>query len=176
MRLVEAAGLAISVAVMIVMAAHVAADVGARYFLGRPLDGTTEIVSRYYMVALIFIPLAYVQASGRHVQAGILADALPDRSRAALGCLTSLLMLAFAAALAWQAGIEATRALERSEKLQTASYFLLTWPGRWIPVVGMALVVLQSLIDIAAYASALRGRGPLPDAIGDGSLDEMERP
>lgn len=175
MRVIEPAGLAIGAAILILMTVHIMADVGARYFIGRPLDGTTEIVSRYYMVALIFLPLAYVQATGRHVEASFLADALPDRVKAALGCLTSALMLAFAAVLAWQSGVEATRSMVMSEKLQTASYFLVTWPGRWIPVVGMALVVLQSIVDIVVYFAALRGRRPLADTANADPLDKMDQ-
>lgn len=175
MHVAAPAGLAISQAVLVLMAVHIVADVGARYFLGRPLDGTTEIVSRYYMVALIFLPLAYVQATGRHVEASFFADALPDKAKAALGCLTSVLMLAFAVLLAWQAGIEAARSTAISEKLQTASYFLLTWPGRWIPVLGMALVALQSLVDLAAYSGALLGRRPLPGAEAAPPLEKMDQ-
>ena len=38
------------------MMLHVSADVTGRSFFGRPLEGTTEIVSAYYMVIVAYLP------------------------------------------------------------------------------------------------------------------------
>jgi hypothetical protein len=54
--------LAIGAAIITLMALHVIADVSCRYLLNQPLPGTIEIVSLYYMVAVIYLPLAYVQS------------------------------------------------------------------------------------------------------------------
>ena len=49
------------------MAVHVIADVSARYLFNQPLPGTIEIVSLYYMVAVIYLPVAYVQSRRQHI-------------------------------------------------------------------------------------------------------------
>lgn len=140
---------AVSGCVMGLMALHVVADVCSRYFIGHPLNGTTEIVSRYYMVALVFLPLAYVQANTRHIEATLLSDLLPARAQVLLGCLSALLMGTFAGLLGWRTGVEALRATAISEQIQTAFYFLPTWPARWLPTLAMTLVLLQSIVDLA---------------------------
>jgi TRAP-type C4-dicarboxylate transport system permease small subunit len=38
------------------MMAHVTVDVTCRYLLNSPLEGTTEVVAAYYMVAVAYLP------------------------------------------------------------------------------------------------------------------------
>ena len=46
--------------IIMVMMIHISADVAAKYLLNDPIDGTLEIVAAYYMVVIVFFPLAYV--------------------------------------------------------------------------------------------------------------------
>ena len=52
---------------VVVMMLHIVADVLAKWLFNYPIVGTLEIVANYYMVALIFLPLAYVQRAGGHI-------------------------------------------------------------------------------------------------------------
>ena len=136
---------AIGAVLIAIMALHVVCDVGARYILGRPLDGTTEIVSRYYMIAIIFLPLAWLQAQDKHIAAGLLFDVLSERWQRVSSALASLLMAIFAALLGWRCAAEAAKATAISEKLQTAYFFLPVWPARWIIPLAAAILVLQAI-------------------------------
>lgn len=140
---------ALSGVVMALMVLHVVTDVGLRYVVGVPLSGTTEIVSRYYMVTLIFLPIAYVQITDQNISASLVSDLLSSRWRILLDCLTSVLMAIYGGLLAWRIGVEAMRATAVSEQIQTSAFFLPTWPSRWIPVLAMALVVIVSLLGLA---------------------------
>lgn len=141
--------------VMALMALHIVTDVGFRYFAGMPLAGTTEIVSNYYMVTLIFLPLAYVQVRGEHIKANLFGERLPERLQVLLTCFSAVLMAIFAALLGWRAAVEAERATAISEQIQTAFFFLPTWPARWIPVLAMAMVVVVSVAELIAQAVRL---------------------
>lgn len=149
-RISEIAVMAAGV-VMALMVLHVVTDFTLRYVVGVPLSGTTEIVSRYYMVALIFLPLAFVQLTDQNISASFLSDLMPIRPRILLDCLTAILMAAYGALLAWRTGIEALRATEITEQIQTSSFFLPTWPARWIPVLGMTLVVVVSVLALVVH-------------------------
>lgn len=148
---------AIGAVLIAIMALHVVCDVGARYILGRPLDGTTEIVSRYYMIAIIFLPLAWLQAQDKHIAAGLLFDVLSPRWQRASATLSSMLMAIFAALLAWRCAVEAAKATAISEKLQTAYFFLPVWPARWIIPLAAAILVLQAF---AMLVLQFMGRNP----------------
>ena len=53
------------------MMLHVTADVTGRYFFSRPLEGTTEIVSAYYMVIVAYLPWAYLARNDTHIVVGM---------------------------------------------------------------------------------------------------------
>ena len=168
--IVNRAAIVISGAVLALMAIHIILDVGFRYVAGRPLHGTTEIVSHYDMVVIVFLPLAYIQAHDRHIHTGLVADALPPRALPLLQAFSALLMGVFAALFAWRGGVEALRATDTNERIQTALFFIPTWPGRWLLTIAVALVVLQSAVDVAVKARAFL-RWPPRGAPGIASRD-----
>ena len=55
----------------LLMMLHVTADVTGRYGFSRPIEGTTETVAAYYMVAIAYLPWAYLARHDRHIVAGI---------------------------------------------------------------------------------------------------------
>ena len=62
--------------VMVLMAFHVFLNISARWISGKDLDLTLEIVTYYYMVAITFLPLAYVDRMGEHIRADLLTQFL----------------------------------------------------------------------------------------------------
>lgn len=160
--------------VMALMVIHVVTDVTLRYVMGVPLSGTTEIVSRYYMVSLIFLPLAFVQVTDKNISASLLSDLLPARAQLLLDCFASLLMAVFGAVLGWRTAVEALRATEISEQIQTSAFFLPTWPARWIPVMAMVLLVIVSLLALVVQISRFVFHdGSEPPARGEGAGKDM---
>ena len=63
-------------AAMLLMMAHIVADVAMKYALNDPIDGTTEVVAAYYMAATVFLPLAYVAVSGEHLDVTLFTQRL----------------------------------------------------------------------------------------------------
>src|SRR5690606_21040729 len=61
------------------MMLHVCADVTGRYFFNHPLVGTTEIVSGWYMVAVAFLPWAYLARTDNHIVAELFLRNASDR-------------------------------------------------------------------------------------------------
>jgi TRAP-type C4-dicarboxylate transport system permease small subunit len=129
------------------MSVHIVADVVGRYLFRAPLPGTVEFVSRYYMVILVFLPLAYVQTRGAHFVAGLFTDALPFRVKQALIAVTELAMTAVAALLAWRGVSAAIYATRNGEQVQAAEFVILTWPGRWLVPIGFSLMAACALLN-----------------------------
>ena len=61
------------------MMMHVTADVTGRYFFNSPLEGTTEIVSAYYMVVVAYLPWAFLARHDNHIVADMFTRAIPPR-------------------------------------------------------------------------------------------------
>src|SRR5687767_6659958 len=53
------------------MMIHVGVDVTGRTFFNRPLQGTTEIVAGWYMVAICYLPWAWLTRHDNHIVAGV---------------------------------------------------------------------------------------------------------
>lgn len=137
----------ISGLVFALMAMHIVADVGGRYLFRSPLPGTVEIVARYYMVLLVFLPLAYVQKREGHFVAGIFTDRLPSPVLLRLIGVTDLIMAGMTALLTWSAVSAAIHATHNAEQVQLAEFLLPAWPGRWFVPLGLGLMSLYALLN-----------------------------
>ena len=140
--LVMVSGVAISL-----MAIHIVVDITGRYLLRAPLPGTVEFVSRYYMLVLVFLPLALVQRRDGHFVAGLFTDNLPPRIKQKLIAVTQLTMAAVALLLAWRGVTAAEHATSTGEQVQAAEFVIMTWPGRWLVPLGLGLMALQALVN-----------------------------
>lgn len=138
------------------MVIHTTFDVAMTYLANHPVEGTVEIVSRYYMVAIVFLPLAFIQAADKHIVAELLSERMNARQQRLCQCATWVLMAAFGLALAWQCSQEAMRMTAINEQFQTATYFIPTWPSRWIPVLAGSLIFIQALVSLCADVVRLR--------------------
>ncbi len=137
-------------AAMLLMMLHVVLDVGAKYLLDKPIPQTLETVSYYYMVAVLFLPFAYVARTEGHIQVELFTRGLKPRALAwfevAVGLVTLLAMVVFT----WRTGLSALDKTTSGEFRDAAEGIIIVWPSRWILPVGgaaMALAVLVRLID-----------------------------
>ena len=53
------------------MMVHVSVDVTGRTVFNRPFSGTTEIVAGWYMVAVCYLPWAWITRTDNHIVAGV---------------------------------------------------------------------------------------------------------
>jgi TRAP-type C4-dicarboxylate transport system permease small subunit len=134
----------LSIAAGIAMMLHVVADFTGRFYFNRPFAGTTEIVGGWYMVAIAFLPWAWIAKNDQHIVAGMFQQ---------LGSRRVEHWLEFIGLFVWQttrAAISQTRA---GEVLQAANMYVPVWPSRWIlPASGALMVVylvLRIIHDIA---------------------------
>lgn len=142
-RLVTGAGGVLMIAMMV----HIVLDVASKWLFNFPLDGTLEIVSHYYMVGLIYLPLAYVQRRGSHIVAEILTQNLSRRIRAALEAAISLLMFVYVVIFVWNTSVEAARKTAEFEYLEATELFIVIWPTRWFLPIGFGLMGLYALVQ-----------------------------
>ena len=137
----------VSGVVISLMALHIVADVAGRYIFRAPLPGTVEFVSRYYMVVLVFLPLALVQRRDTHFVAGLFTDNLRAPIKQRLIAVTQVAMAVVAGLLAWCGVSAAEYATRTGEQVQAAEFVIMSWPGRWLVPLGFALMALQALIN-----------------------------
>ncbi len=143
--------------VIVMMMLHITLDVSVRYFFNAQIVGTLEWVSFYYMVALVFLSLGYVEMKNEHIRVDLFAKLMPAKAQFALYVLACLLGLLFFGMLFWQTLSDALAATQRGEEAMSNFQFLI-WPARWaLPIGfgGMLLAVLGNLLRAITLRQAL---------------------
>ncbi len=145
------------------MLVHVTLDVLLKHFFSMPINGTLEIVSLYYMVAAVFLPLGIVQRARGHIVVEVFTQHLRPRAIAGFNGASGLLGVLFLGALTIMSGIEAVDRTLTLERWDVVFFYLPVWPTRWFVPVGCGVytfyLLLHSIVDCVF---ALSGRNLLP--------------
>jgi TRAP-type C4-dicarboxylate transport system permease small subunit len=116
----------------------VVADVATKYLFNDPIDGTTAIVASYFMVALVFLPLAAVTISSGHLFVELFTQKMTPKSRHLLDLSNDLIILAYLLFISVCTSIEAIRRTKEGEAWETAADLMPVWPSRWFLPLGLA--------------------------------------
>lgn len=128
-------------AALILMMLHIAAEVVARYIFNSPLHGTVEIVSAYYMVAVVFLPLAMIERLNGHIVVELVSQHLPRRVQRILIGVVALVSASYFAAFAWQTWGDALKKFAVGEQA-LGTVAITVWPTRFYLPIGCGLIVL----------------------------------
>lgn len=145
--------------IMLLMMLQIVADVAGRMIFNSPLDGTTEIVSGYYMVAVIFFPLAYVSHNDGHIMVELFTRHLPERRIAWLETVIGAICLAFVVWFTWESIVSAWISTGRDEQWETSKGLVTIWPSRWFIPLGLVLMgiyMIFRLVEDIRKATARR--------------------
>lgn len=140
------------------MMLHVTADVVARTVVGSPIAGTLEVASAYYMVAVAFLPWAWVAWREGHIRVEVFTRGLSPRKTAWLDAVVTLLTAAYVSLFTWQTFSRALQATRFGESWEAPTGLMPVWPSRWVlPVAGAVMVAYLLLQTIANVLRLLRG-------------------
>ena len=134
--------------VTIVMMLHVVADVIGKQFFNTPIWGTLETVSGYYMVIVVFLPLAYVARTEGHIIVELFTRNLPPRKLARLDGAIGIVTLLFMGLFTWLTGLEAVTRTIQGEVWDIADGNMIIWPSRWVLPIGAAIMTAYVLIRV----------------------------
>lgn len=153
---------------MVLMMAHISLDVLSKYALNKPIVGTLETVSSYYMVALLFLPLADVTRRAQHIRVEVFTKWLSPRPLALCTAFGLVLGAAYTGTMAWRGGLEAVHMTAIREAWETALWDMEVWPARWFVPVGCAVMglvfVIQALDRIRFSTTGARSIRHPPDS------------
>ena len=142
----------------VLMLLHICADVLCKYVFNMPIDGTLETVSGWYMVAVVFGSMAYVEVKDGHISVDLFTRHIPAQPLSILRCLTYLLSVGYLGLMTWVTAGEAIRRTANDEVWETVNGFLPIWPSRWLVPIGMASLAAVFLLKAVRGMPAIRGR------------------
>jgi TRAP-type C4-dicarboxylate transport system permease small subunit len=133
------------------MMVQISVDVAFKFIFGRSVTATIEIVSTYYMVALVFLPLAFVDRTSGHISADLLTRAMGLRMRTFVLKFMDLLVLITLGLLFWYTLDEAIRRTAEGEMWRSGEFLLPVWPSRWLLPIGSGMMALSALIRLTGH-------------------------
>lgn len=141
------------------MMAHVTADVIARVVFNSPLGATTEIVAGYYMVAVAFLPLAWLARDDAHIVVELFTRGLSARGLLRLTVSVTTLTILYIGVFTWRTAVSAIHETEIGEQFRESVIgFVPAWPSRWmLPIAGFLMTLYLVLRTIRDVRRLLRG-------------------
>lgn len=129
---------------LFLMMAQIVLDVVLKYVFNAPIEGNLEVVSFYYMVAVVFLPLAMVELRHEHINVDLFVQMTPKGVQRYVYAVSSVLTAAFFAVLSYQTFIDAVNSTRAGEVMMGTSLVSI-WPSRWALPIGMGLICLATL-------------------------------
>ncbi|MBU2873711.1 TRAP transporter small permease [Marinobacter salexigens] len=132
------------------MMLHITLDVASRYLLNSPIPGTISIVSYYYMVIAVFIPLAFAEQKNAHISVEVITARLPiwmQHNLERLSFLLSTIVFSLLCVRTWE---EAEKKRSFGASVVQGSDAIPIWITYYVLPLGcglMTLVVFYKLIN-----------------------------
>jgi len=129
------------------MMIHVVLDVLGKYLLHQPVPSTAEVVANYYMIACVFLPLAWAEARGTAISVDLVYDkAGPGFQRLMLKA-GEIVSLVFYLGLGWISWGVAVRSYRMNETMD-GIWRVTVWPAKFLLPIGMAIACCVLLIRL----------------------------
>ena len=136
----------------VAMMFHICVDVVLRDFFRISLDTTPEVVARYYMVVVAFLPLAWLERQNGMISVELLEWMLPPRGRQVSDVLVALLSALIYAVLTWATARSALGHLQVGTFVEFTDYRMPVWHSFFLPPLGFVLAAAISLLKAAEFA------------------------
>jgi len=141
----------------LLMMVHISADVAGRA-LFRPLIGTTEIASGYYMIAVAYLPWALIARNNDHIMVELFTRNMSPKALAWLDIVVMTLTIAYVSLFSWETWSRALQQMRAGESLQVGGDYLIVWPSRFVLPIAGGLMVVYLVVRVARdLRDAIRG-------------------
>ena len=122
-------------------------DVILNKTIGRPIPGTIEVTSYYFMVLVVFLTLPYIKRLNPHISADFIIVRFSSKVQNIFNILGKLLTILFYSLLASGA---ITQAIKSTRHLETvmSNFTFYIWPARWGVVLGIVSAIAITVMII----------------------------
>jgi TRAP-type C4-dicarboxylate transport system permease small subunit len=148
----------IAAAVLLLMMLHVVADVAGRNLFNYPAPATTEMVAYYYMIAVVFLPLPFVELRDRSIAVDLFYNWFSPAAKRLAKAFGTLASILFFSGLTFKSWIDAWAAYDKREMVD-GLYVVEIWQARFGLPIAFALTVAVLTIRFAGELTA--GKNPL---------------
>jgi TRAP-type C4-dicarboxylate transport system permease small subunit len=151
-RVTSALGYVAGVAVVLMMI-HITMSVITRYFFSYAPPGTTTIVSNYYMVIVVCLPLAFVERMEGHIAVDVFTNLLPRRLQQNIFGWTHLYIVVVLSLICYASWVEATSKYAIGQFSMEQDLQIPTWIGYFAVPFGYGLATVYSFLKFIKFVT-----------------------
>jgi TRAP-type C4-dicarboxylate transport system permease small subunit len=142
-------------AAVVLMMLHITFDVFMR-FIGRPIPATVTIVPHYYMLPIIFLPLALAERNNAHITVEIFVQLLRRSWQRALAVLSWAVAAGVFGILLYQTWLDAVEKWRVGTFMMEVDWKIPIWASYFFLPAGFALVVAVLIYRILTTLTGAR--------------------
>lgn len=139
---------------IVLMMLNITLDVVLKLIWNAPIQGTVEISSYYYMVAIVMLPMAMVEYDDEQISVDLLFNYFPNWLKRTALLVTFLATAGMLSIMTWRTGQDAIRAFSVGEAVM-GSREIIVWPARCMLPLGFGLAAVAAVMRAIML---LRGR------------------
>jgi TRAP-type C4-dicarboxylate transport system permease small subunit len=132
---------------LVLMMVHVGADTFMKMMLNSPIIGTLETVSYYYMVSIVFLPLAFVEVRNEHVAVDLFVQRLPNVWQVIVYLFGATISVLYYGVFCYQTTVDAIKATSEQETVMS-NFLFYVWPSRWALPLGSAALIAAIILNM----------------------------
>lgn len=136
---------------VLAMMFHVALDVLGKYLLNSPLPATLEVVSHYYMVACVFLPLGLVERQNLHIAVEILTSNLAKPIERFFTFIAMVASLLYFGIMTYRTWFDAVDKWQVGAFIMGSTSAVPTWPTYFMVPLGCGVMMAVLLYKIVRY-------------------------
>lgn len=132
---------------VVLMMLHITLDVFMR-MIGSPIAATVTIVPHYYMLPIIFLPLALTERNDAHITVEVLVQLLHNNVQKFLAVLAWGVSACVFGILFYQTLLDALDKTEKGTFMMEVDWKIPIWPSYYLLPIGFGMVILILLYRI----------------------------
>jgi TRAP-type C4-dicarboxylate transport system permease small subunit len=136
----------VAAAAVLAMMLHICLDVVLRNLFRYSMNSAPEVVARYYMVAIAFLPLGWLHIRDEMISVELLDAFLPALARRVQTLLVALAGAGIYGTLVWVTGRKALSEMRTGTMVEIGTSKLPVWHSYFLPPAGFALATLACLL------------------------------
>ena len=130
---------------IILMMVNISLDVVLKVVWNSPIQGTVEVSSYYYMVAIVMLPMAMVEYDDEQISVDLLFNHFPPWLKRASLLITFAATAGILSIMTWRTGLDAIRAFKVGEVVM-GSREIIVWPARCMLPLGFGLAAIAAMM------------------------------
>lgn len=130
---------------IILMMVNITLDVILKVFWNAPIQGTVEISSYYYMVAIVLLPMALVEYDDEQISVDLVFNHFPDWLKRVCLMITFIATAVMLSIMTWRTGLDAMRAFTVGEVVMGGRE-IIVWPARCMLPLGFGLAAIAAVL------------------------------